>query len=1101
MVMFMKLYYRLVQRTVCMIIFLFVNQNITFSQSSTVAFDKVTIKDGLSQSTVNYILQDRHGFMWFSTYGGLNKYDGYSFTVYQNDLNDSTSLANNNIGVLLEDNEGFIWIVHDESGLSRFDPETEIFHRYRHEPNDPNSLSSNTIFQVMQDKAGNIWVCADNTLNLVVKEKDERDAKISFQRFTSPPDYNFTRAYEDSKGNLLLLGSSLFYFDRTTKTITKTIELPAYRIVSFVEDKNGDILVSTHGTGVFKLDWDANSSTYQLGDNSKINPTPNARSFVTIDDFGNVWIGTETRGLFRYNPETDQTVNFVPDRLNPNALSDVSIYSMHIDRSGVLWVGTYSQGLCKADMYRKDFAQFTSIPGDSNSMSGNTISGISSNTANELWVGTRDGEGINRFVFKANQEPRVYRYLNNPNDPNNIIGISCLSLLQRRNGDVWVGSQGYVTRLVPEEPGSNKRPQVIRHQLGGWTFNLFEDSKGTLWGGTWGGGLWRYDEPAREFIYYTNDPSNPTSLCDNVVWSIGEDKHGNLWIGGNSNGLSILPSSERGKTNPKFVNFQYNHDDKNSLSHNTVNAIYCDPSGTMWLATGRGINKLVDKNNVLKNIHNNSILEFEKYFADDGLPANGVLGIVEDKAGNLWLSTTNGISKFNVANTSFTNYSDSDGLQSNEFRENAYFVNPEGRIFFGGPNGFNAFYPENIKANPFLPEVVLTDLQILNRSVKPGEEINGEVVITKPIHMTPSISLSHKNNMIVLEYAGLHYVKPSSNKYAYYLENFDEDWIYTDNRAATYTNLNPGTYTFRVKATNSDGFWNEEGTSLIIEVRPPWWATVWFRLLVVASLIGLVAWFISFKTRQLKENQKTLELKVSEATDKVNAQNSKLKEAQSKLTNIMDDVKNQLGRASEELLEASNRQASTSEEISASMEEITSEMAENAGNMHRMLETVKRVEAETEESVKIVSSTLDSINNISESIGFVSDFARMTNLLSLNAAIEAARAGEHGRSFAVVASQVKKLADQSSEVAMNIQRLSGQGQMLSQEANTKIIQLNKVMQEMVGSISEVNQSIQVQSVEANNVNSSIMQMSTYISNTSELAEKLDAAINSLTIEE
>ncbi len=1096
----MKVYRGLVKCTLCLIAIFIVNQGSSYAQTSNIAFDKITIKDGLSQSTVNYILQDRHGFMWFATYGGLSKYDGYSFTVYQFDESDSTSLGNNNNEVIFEDKDGFIWVVNNgNNGLERFDPETEKFQQIRHDPDNPNSISSNTIHHVMQDSEGYIWVNAENTLNRVVQD-DDREAKVRFDRFTTP-EYSFTRVFEDSKGNLLLMGSALYYFDRETETITQSIDLPADRVISCAEDKNGDIIVGTFGHGIFKLDWDEENATYQLGDNSKINPAPTNRSVATIDDFGTIWIGTETRGLFRYNPETDERINFLPDRLNPNALSDGSVYSLHIDRSGVLWVGTYSQGLCKADLYRKDFVHFTPIPGDNNSMSGNTVSGISSNSSNELWVGTRDGKGINRFVFDEKEQSTVYHYLDNPDDPNHILDISCLTLLQRRNGEVWIGSQGYVTKMIPEPAGSGKSPEVTRFRKGEWTFSLFEDSKGILWGGTWDGGLWRFDEASQEFVSYMHDPNDPNSLCDNIVWSIGEDKHGNLWIGGHTNGLSILPESERDKSNPEFINFKYNKENKNSISNNTINAIYCDPAGTLWLATGRGISKMVDKDNVLANINNESELKFERYLKEDGLPTDGILGIVEDKAGNLWLSSTNGISKFNVADTTFTNYSESDGLQSNEFRENAYFVNPEGRIFFGGTNGFNAFYPEDIKTNPFLPEVVLTDLQILNNSIEPGQKINGEVILSKPIHMTSSISLSHKNNMVILDYAGLHYAKPTSNKYAYFLEDFDEDWIYTDKRTATYTNLNPGTYTFWVKATNNDGTWNEEATSLIIEVRPPWWGTMWFRLLMVAIIAGLIFWFISYKTKRLKENQRTLELKVKEATDKVTAQNSKLTEAQAKLTSIMDDVKNQLGKASEELLDASNRQASTSEEISASMEEITSEMGENASNMHRMLETAQKVEGETTESVRIVSDTLNSINNISESIGFVSEFARMTNLLSLNAAIEAARAGEHGKSFAVVAAQVKKLADQSSEAAKNIQKLSENGQKQSQEANNKIIQLNKIMNEMVSTISEVNQSIQVQSVEANNVNSAILQMSSYISNTSELAEKLDAAINSLTIED
>ncbi len=729
-----KIYYRFAIKVFWVVNFLVVSQRITYSQTVSSAFDMVTIKDGLSQSTVNHIIQDKHGFMWFATYGGLNKYDGYSFTVYQNDENDSTSLGSNNNEVLFEDKEGFIWIVNNgNTGLDKFDPETGKFHHFKNDPKDPTSISSNTLNHVMQDKAGNIWICANNAINLVVKDENS----ISFKRFMSPDGNNFVRAYEDSKGNMLLFSKSLYYFNRQTKTFTASMLLPSENILSICEDKKGDILVGSLTRGVFKLEWDANSSKYILADNTKINPTPNNRSYATIDQSGMIWIGTETKGLFRYNPETDQMMNFVPDKLDPRSLSDANVYSLHVDRSGVLWVGTYSQGLCKYDLYRKDFALFKSIPGNINSMSGNVISGITSSNANEVWVGSRDGGGINRFVFKANEEPRVLHYLNNKNDANNIIDISCLSLLQRRNGDVWIGSQGFISRMVPEEPGSNKRPQVTRYPMQGWTFNLFEDSKGTLWGGTWGGGLWRYDETSREFIYFRNDPNNRTSLCDNVVWAIGEDKHGNLWIGGHSEGLSILPAGERDKSNPKFVNFKYKKGDKTSISNNTIGSICRDRSGTMWLATDKGLNKCIDKDNALANLNENSKLEFKSYNKKDGLPSDGIVAVVEDKAGNIWMSTTNGISKFTIADTTFTNYSESDGLQSNEFWHNASYINSDGRIFFGGPNGFNAFYPDKIKANEFLPVVVITNIEIVNKAVKPGQEINGEVVISKPIYMTP----------------------------------------------------------------------------------------------------------------------------------------------------------------------------------------------------------------------------------------------------------------------------------------------------------------------------------------------------------------------------
>ena len=395
---------------------------------------------------------------------------------------------------------------------------------------------------------------------------------------------------------------------------------------------------------------------------------------------------------------------------------------------------------------------------------------------------------------------------------------------------------------------------------------------------------------------------------------------------------------------------------------------------------------------------------------------------------------------------------------------------------------------------------MLTRLDIFNKEVKPGQKINGDLILSNPIHSTDRISISHKNNMVTIHFAALHYAKPSSNQYAYYLENFEDDWNYTSNRQATYTNLDPGTYTFRVKATNNDGVWNDEGINLIIEVRPPWWRTWWFRILIVALIGGVVYQYITYKTKRLKENQRILEEKIHDATQKVNVQNDKLKDAQAKLAVIIDDVKQQLGKASEELLDASNSQASSAEEISASMEEITSEMNENASSMVDMMKKVKDVEQETISSVKIVSETLNSINQISESIRFVSGFARTTNLLSINAAIEAARAGEHGRSFAVVANEVKKLADQSSEIAKHILKLSEEGQKLSENANEKINRLNSVMTQMVSVIANVNQSIQVQTLEANNVSLAIAQMSNYIANTSELAENLDSAIRSLSVD-
>jgi ligand-binding sensor domain-containing protein len=571
---------------------LMIPMNTARSQSINATFDRITIKDGLSQSTVNWITQDKYGFLWFATYGGLNRYDGHNFTIFQHDENDSTSLSGNTIETLLQDKEGNIWVVFNGAGgLDRFNHGTGKFDHFKHDPDDPNSLSSNTVSQVIQDKAGDLWVCTNNGINQVVYRKDKDGTKTVFNRYmNSPGSKAFTRLFEDSKGNLLVFSNTLNYFDRLKKTfITTDLTVSSSDVMAIEEDKKGNVYIATLTSGITKLEWDNSSRTYVMGDNSRMNPAPNNRNYIVVDDQGFLWIGTENKGLFRYNPETGQMINFVPDKLDSRSISDINIYSLFVDRSGVLWIGTYSQGLCKYDLYRKNFIHLKSIAGNVNTMSGNVISGITSNNSNELWVGSRDEGGVNRFIFNGSEEPTVIHYMTDPNDNNTIASNSSLCLLQRKSGEVWVSFQGVVSRMVPEEPGSGRRPVVKRYAMQGWTFEMFEDSRGTLWGGTWGGGLWRYNETTDDFTYFANDPENPSSVCDNILWALGEDNQGNLWVGGHDKGLSIMPAAEKDKSNPKFINFSHQKGDPESLSNNTVNVFCQDKEGTMWIGTNEGL--------------------------------------------------------------------------------------------------------------------------------------------------------------------------------------------------------------------------------------------------------------------------------------------------------------------------------------------------------------------------------------------------------------------------------------------------------------------------------------------------------------------------------
>jgi len=863
--------------------------NVTiYSQTTSATFERITIKNGLSQSTVNYIIQDKKGFMWFATYDGLNKYDGYNFKVYKKINDDSTSLSYNGAIYLYEDNEGYIWVVNNgNAGLNRFNPETEKFIRYVHNPDDPTSISSNEVHHVMQDRSGDIWICTSNALNLVVEKKVGDKKTISFKRFYFPSNTTpFSRAYEDRNGKLLLFADYLYYFDRESNKFRKTnTVLSTCPKISISEDQDGNLWLGTTENGIIKLVYDDKTKSYKRAALGKINVTPNNRNHVLIDNKNQIWITTESKGLFQYDKKENRLINFTNNQIDLNSISDNTTYSLFIDRSGILWIGTFSQGLCKYNLHRKQFHHFKSILGKKNTLSGNVISSIHSRKPDELWIGVDLNGGVNRFIFRDNKEPQVIHYKHDPKDNNTIAGNSVLCLVQRKNGEVWLGSSNTpISKIIPEEFGTNEIPTIKRFKTAPWTFSIYEDSEETIWGGTWGRGLWRYSDKTNKFTYFQNNPDNPLSLCDNIIWAISEDNYGNIWIGGHGEGLSILSAKEKNKLNPEFINYNYEEGNKSSLSNSTINVFCQDKSGTMWIGTAGGLNKVIKKDNNFSNIGKDSELEFYSYHMNDGLPSEGITGIVEDDNSNLWLSTTNGISKFNISEGSFTNYDESDGLQSNEFWHNAYFKDQNGRIYFGGQNGFNAFYPDSIKADSLLPNVVITNIKLFNKSVEIGEKINGDVIIPKSINHTSEITLSHKNNVLTIEFAALHYTQPDKNSYAYKMEGFDKEWNYIGNkREVTYTNLDPGTYILRVRGSNNDGIWNEKGASLKIIITPPFWKTLWFRFFIMVLTILAVYAIHLIRVKNIVAYGRELEIKVAERTQDLENANKQIAEKANEL--------------------------------------------------------------------------------------------------------------------------------------------------------------------------------------------------------------------------
>ncbi|MBN1550098.1 hypothetical protein JW979_01465, partial [bacterium] len=318
-----------------------------YSQTANLTFERITTKDGLSHSTVSYIIQDKKGFMWFATFDGINRYDGYSFKIYRHIENDSSSLSDNGSFFLYEDNDGYIWVINNaNAGLDKFDPETETFAHFRHNPEDSTSISSNVIFSINQDRSGNIWICTDNALNLIVNKRFNNKTVTCFKRFYNTTNtLPFTNTYENDNGKLLLFADYLYYFDRKNNKILKTdVVLTNSNIVSVTKDAEGYLWITSDLNGIIKLFYNKKTDRYERADPGKVNVTPNNRNYILIDNKDRIWIATESKGLFQYIGKEDRLINFINNKTDPISISDNTIYSLYIDRSGVLWIGTFSQG-------------------------------------------------------------------------------------------------------------------------------------------------------------------------------------------------------------------------------------------------------------------------------------------------------------------------------------------------------------------------------------------------------------------------------------------------------------------------------------------------------------------------------------------------------------------------------------------------------------------------------------------------------------------------------------------------------------------------------------------------------------------------------------
>jgi signal transduction histidine kinase/ligand-binding sensor domain-containing protein/DNA-binding response OmpR family regulator len=807
-------------------------------------FKRIGIEQGLSNSTVEAIYQDHRGFIWVGTRDGLNRFDGYQMVVYRYSATDTNSLSDNYIRYIYEDSKQNLWI-GTINGLNRFDHAKNRFTRYKHIPGNTMSLGNNLVTCIYEDKKNNLWVSSfGGGIDLFLPDKN------GFTHFRHDPtkskslgDDRVNDMYEDSQSNFwIATEDGLNLFNREGKTFKSYQHLHGFsasranntiRLVR--EDRYGNLLLGTAGNGL--IVFNDRENIFRQYRHQEKDPASLANDLVRsilVDKKGNTWIGGINGGLDLFHTASGTFRHYQNDPSDMFSLSQRTVSALFEDTQGNLWVGTHRGGLNLFTPNTEKFKLYRQEPG-AGSLSYNDVKTFCEDSRGNIWIGT-DGGGLNLFDRSTN---RFTHYKYDPYNPRSLGSNEVLNITEDSKGNIWISTWGGGLNLMHRNSNAFTRylyNPADKHSIGSnFIQKVFEDHNKNLWVATYYGGLHLFEHVTGKFTRITDDPQHSTRLMGNNIVSINEDKKGNIWIGTDDKGLNCLHADTK-----KFSHY-FNTEEKAP----DLRVIFIDSRDRVWI----GQNGLY--------LYDPKKDSFALYTSKGGLATEFIKGITEDDEGNFWIATSNGMTQFNPDNFSVKKYNTADGLQGLEFEANAYLKTRDGEMFFGGVNGFNAFYPENIRTNTYIPPVYITDFQLFNKKIFPGEGslLQDDISVTKNIH------LSYTQSTFSLGFAALNYLALENNQYAYKLENWDKDWNYIGNeRKASFTNVSPGKYVFRVKASNNDGIWNEDGPAVTITITPPFWITWWFRLLVLLLIASGIIAFYRFKRklefRKLEEQKK-----------------------------------------------------------------------------------------------------------------------------------------------------------------------------------------------------------------------------------------------------
>lgn len=798
------------------IIFLFISDTKVYSLENELKFKRITIEDGLSQGTVEAIFQDSKGYMWFGTGEGLNRYDGYEFKVYKHNVKDHNSLTSNYVDAIIEDEEGFLWI-GTSNGLNKLDTSTESFTNYLPDLDNPHSLSHSNVWTLLEDREGYIWIGTEKGLNKYDKAND------TFTRFFySENDANslsndfVTTLCEDRNGNIWVgTKNGLNKLDPKTNKFTRYMNiendsssLSDNSILKIFEDYYGNLWIGTEKSGLNK--FDKGTGTFkryiinkEVGDSLSIDKV----RAINQDRDGNLWVGSSS-GLCKFNIEKEEHTYYKNQYYNLDSLIHDNVMSIFEDKTGMLWIGT-EKGISKLYPNPK-FKYYKRNPVESNSLSDDMISGIYVDKEGLLWVGTYNN-GLNKIDRSTG---KVDIYTADFKNKTSLSNKSVWSIAEDKKNNLWLATNeglnmldkrtGKFTRYLHEAGNENS---LIYDEIK----YVYYDSRDMLWIGT-RQGLDSFDVDNKVFTNY-NKLLTKNNISDYFISYIFEDSKGILWLGTGLTGGLIRYDREK-NTMKVYKNIPK---DINSISSNSVKCIVEDEYGNLWIATNYGVNKF-----------NPDTEAFTRYTEDEGLVNNYAYGILIDESNNPWISTNGGISKLNVSTNEFINFNVVDGLQSNEFNARSFYQNADGEMFFGGINGLNSFYPEQLSVSENKTDVVIKSFSIYEKALSFKEKIK----------------LKYNDNYFSLQFFLTDYKNPSGNQYAYMLKGIDKEWIYASNRNyASYTNVDGGKYTFMVKGRNSNGKWSEPA-AVDIEIKRAPWETSWAYIvyLLVIALVGYLIW-------------------------------------------------------------------------------------------------------------------------------------------------------------------------------------------------------------------------------------------------------------------